>query len=147
MTAYLDAGFLLTLIVRTPASPLAQRVLRRARAPFNLNFLHRLQAENLLARAVLSGDKKEQSAGLAGQRIWRHFLAEGVFQVVTADWDTALLVALKWNKAFAEAPPPPLLILHPALATVSGATHFLSFDPRPRSLAQTAGLKLLPERL
>jgi len=42
---------------------------------------------------------------------------------------------------------PVLLLLWPALAASSGATHFLSFDPRTRRLASGAGLELLPESL
>jgi hypothetical protein len=147
MTAYLDAGFLLTLLIRTPGSLLAQNILGRLDAPFQLNFLHQLQAENLLARTQLSGDSIEEATGLEGQRLWRYHLAEGVFQVGPADWDTSLALAVKWNRQFTEAPPVPLLILHPALAAVAGATHFMSFDPRSRSLAKAAGLKLLPDRL
>ena len=147
MIAYLDAGFLLTLLIRTPGSSLAQAVLRRLHAPFQLNFLHQLQVENLLARTQLSSASPEQAAGSEGHRLWRHYLAEGVFQLSAADWDTALRVAIKWNRQFSEPPPLPLLILHPALAAVAGATHFMSFDERSRSLAKAAGLKLSPEKL
>lgn len=147
MTAYVDAGFLLILLIRTPGSSLAQSVLRRTDAPFQLNFLHQLQTENLLARTQLSADPLEQAAGLEGQQLWRNYLAEGVFQISATDWDTALALAVKWNRQFTEPPPLPLLIVHPALAAVAGATHFMSFDPRSRSLARAAGLKLLPARL
>ncbi len=43
--------------------------------------------------------------------------------------------------------PVPINFLHPALALASGATEFYSFDPRPRRLASSHGMKILPEKL
>lgn len=147
MTPYLDAGFLLTLLVPTEGSPIANRLLQRLPAPFTLNFLHQLQAENLLVNLQKSDDSARQTAGLKGQMLWRNLLAEGVFQLGPVDWDTGFRLAVTWNGHSASPPSPPLLLLHPALAAASGATAFLSFDPRSRRVAKAAGLQLLPERL
>ena len=147
MTPYLDAGFLLTLLVPTAGSSSANRLLRRASAPFTMNFLHQLQVENILLSFEKSEDPSRQTAGRKAAQLWKHYLLEGVFQFVSTDWDTAFHLAVAWNRQHPSAPPPPLLILHPALAAVAGATDFLSFDPRSRAVARFAGLRVLPERL
>jgi hypothetical protein len=40
-----------------------------------------------------------------------------------------------------------MLLLSAALAVKSHSTRFVSFDPRTRKLAASAGLTLLPEKL
>ena len=147
MSPYLDAGFLLTLLVPTHGSALANQLLRHSDAPFELNFLHQLQAENLLRRMELSSDPARQIAGRKGRALWRHYLDEGVFLLDLTDWNSALEVAIAWNEHHSSPPPPPLLLLHPALAAISACTAFLSFDPRSRSVAQAVGLRVLPDRL
>lgn len=147
MTPYLDAGFLLAAILKTDGSPIAHRALRQFTAPFKLNFLHQLQAENLLVNCQKSNQPAKQELGNQGFRTWRNYLAEGVFQLIPADWDSAFRNALTWNEHAVAAPPSPLLLLHPALASVLGASHFLSFDARSRAVAKAAGLKLMPESL
>ena len=63
------------------------------------------------------------------------------------DWDSAFRVAITWNNQQVATPPPFLLLLHPALAFVAGATQFLSFDPRARDVARMAGMQVLPDKL
>ena len=146
MSPYLDAGFLITLLIKTPGTRSAREIIRRFPAPFALNLLHQLQAENFLVRAQTEGDGEEKTAATHGQRLWRQHLAEGVFRIAPVDWEAALNLAITWNHAVT-TPAPPLLLLHPAIASISGATHFLSFDPRSREAAKTAGLQLLPDDL
>lgn len=145
MIPYLDAGFLITLLIKTPGSRHAREALRRCPAPFFLNFLHQLQTENFLVRGQAEGTAEEQQAALEGNRLWRQYLDEGVFQFRSIDWEPAFRVAITWNRT--SKPPTPLLLLHPALAAVAGASHFLSFDPRSRQAARAGGLRLLPENL
>jgi hypothetical protein len=147
MIPYLDAGFLLTLLIHTEGSATAKAVLAKCSPPYSISFLHQLQAENLFVQLGKSGHADRQSAGKTALRLWGWFFAEGFFESAEPDWDTAFRLAITWNAALPAAPPPPLLLLHPALAMVSGSTHFLSFDPRSRAIAQRAGLDLLPERL
>jgi hypothetical protein len=52
--AYLDAGFLLTLLVRAPGRQLASQLLKEIETPIALNFLHQLQTENLLVNLQVS---------------------------------------------------------------------------------------------
>jgi hypothetical protein len=67
--------------------------------------------------------------------------------LASPDWNGALRVAISWNAQFSKNVPPALLLLHPALAAVLGATKFLSFDPRSRVTAKAAGLQILPETI
>jgi len=147
MTPYLDAGFLLTLLVKSRCNASAHQVLHHLTAPFALNFLHQLQAENLFKTMESSPEPERQTAGVDGRHLWQNYLAEGIFHLASTDWDTAFGFAIAWNTHVAGKPPPPLLLLHPALAAVAGATDFLSFDPRSRAAAKSIGLRLLPERL
>ena len=148
MTPYLDAGFLLTLLIPTNGTAVARHVLRDVRAPFDLNFLHQLQAENLLKAMEASPERERQRAGRQARGLWERYFAEGVFQLSTPTaWDTAFVIAIAWNDSYSTPPPPPLLLLHPALAAVGGATDFFSFDPRSRTAAKAADLRVRPERL
>ncbi len=147
MIPYLDAGFLLTLLIHTDGSAIARTVLESCSPPFAISLLHQLQAENLFRQLGQSGEAGRQRAAETGQRLWAWYFAEGLFEPVEMDWVASFRLAITWNAAMPTVPPPPLLLLHPALATVSEATHFLSFDPRSRAVALRAGLKLLPEKL
>lgn len=145
--AYPDAGFLLTLLINSSkGSPIATRLVRELEGPFHLNLLHQLQVENFFVSLQKSGEAARQSAGAEGFRLWRRYLAEGVFQLNSMDWDSAFRFAITWN-GHSHAPAPFLLLLHPALAFAEGATHFLSFDPRSRDVAASVGLKLFPRAI
>jgi len=146
MTPYVDVGFLSTLLIKTPGRKIAWRNLHRFSSLYTLNLLHCLQIENLLVRCQLDPDDSIKTTGLEGARLWRFYLQEGVFQVSTVGWEAAMRAGISWTKTLTENIPF-LLILHPALAAESGATHFLSFDPRARQFARRAGMKVLPESL
>ena len=141
MRAYLDAGFLIVLLFPTSGSATASELFRGVSGPISLNFLHRLQTENFLFY------KSNDQAARRGLRVWRHHLTEGIFEISPVDWEGAFRLAITWNDRAGEKAPPPWLILHPALAVIAEATHFFSFDPRSRSFAKAAGLKLLPVKL
>jgi len=86
------------------------------------------------------------TAQAAGLQRFRWLVDEQVFQLIPLDYDLAIQLAQQWQKKTMNALPA-LLMLWPAMAIISAATHFLSFDGRTRSLARKAGLKLLPEKL
>jgi len=146
MIPYLDADFLLTLLVNTHETHRANTLLRRIAGPLQLNALHQLQAENLIMRRVRSTTITEQQEGERAFRLWHHYYSEAVFAFSRADWQAAYELALNWNRN-PPLPPAPLLLYHPALAAVAGASHFLSFNPRSRAVAKRAGLKVLPVAL
>ena len=148
MTPFLDTGFLVTLLVTTRGSALAWQISSRCNGPLFMSHLQRLQVENRLLRETANADNAALRAIAAGglQRLHR-YLDEMVFQPVSLDYEVAVHLATQWQKELGTRTPSALLLLWPALAVTAGATHFLSFDPRPRKLAKAAGLKLLPEDL
>lgn len=149
MKPFLDSGFLLTLLFETSGSPLAWRLTRPLAGPLHLAALQYLNVENRLLRQIESAEanaREKAVAALALQR-FRSYLSEEVFQLMPLDYDVAIHLAGQWQRHLAGGAPPLLLLLWPALAAASGATHFLSFDPRTRRLARDAGLALLPESL
>ncbi len=79
MTPYLDAGFLLTLLVKSRGNAVAHQLLRRVETPVTLNFLHQLQAENLLACLVTSDGMGRQTVGGEGHRLWQKTPSEPDF--------------------------------------------------------------------
>jgi hypothetical protein len=147
MKPYLDGGFLLALLAKLPGTPIAASLLRGIPTPIPINFLHQLQAENMLVRFQKDRDPKIQVGGNDGQQLWRHYVHEGVFALTETDWDTGFRNAVTWNRLAPDSPPSPWLFLHPALALASMATEFFSFDPRSRALASSHGMRVLPERL
>ena len=147
MNPYLDGGFLLVLLTRTPGTSLASAILRKISPPISINFLHQLQAENLLLRFQQDANPDLQINGNEGLRLWNHYLSEGVFSISPVDWESGFRNAITWTRLRPGAPPSPWLFLHPALAVTVGATHFCSFDPRPREIARSHGLELLPRSL
>ena len=147
MSPYLDGGFLLVLLTRTAGTSVASGILREISPPIGVNFLHQLQAENLLIRFQRDANVDLQRNGNEGLRLWNHYLHEGVFAMVGVDWESAFRNAITWTRLHPSAPPSPWLLLHPALAVTAGATHFCSFDPRAREVARSHGLQLLPESL
>jgi hypothetical protein len=147
MRVYFDAGLLFTTLIETDGSAEAHKILQGAEAPFELNLLHQLQAENLIARLLSAAEPGRQNAGAKAGRLWQRYTAEGVFQITEPDWQDAFRLAIAWTRRYTTEPPAPLLVLHPALALLGAATHFGSFDPRSRKLAKAAGLKVLPSKL
>src|SRR2546427_11507991 len=98
MSPYLDADFLLTLLVDTNRTHSANVLLRRLAGPLQLNALHQLQAENLIMRRVRSSSAAEQEEGERAFRLWNQYHAEAVFVLTAADWETAYDLALNWNR-------------------------------------------------
>ncbi len=145
MSPYLEPGFLATLVLKTSGSSRAWHLIRKFPAPYLLHALHILQIEHLLFKAQLS--EPSAPAGQQGKRDWDHHFAEGVFQLVTVDWDSGLRLAIGMNR---QAPNPkftPMMFLHAGLAVAGGATHYCSFHPQFRAVAAAANLRVLPERL
>ena len=147
MKPYLDGGFLLVLLSQSRGTKTASTILQKLSPPIEINFLHQLQVENMLIRFQKSEEEHLQVGSNQGLRLWNHYLQEGVFTLTPADWEKAFRNAITWNRHTQDAPPTAWLFLHPALALSAGVTHFCSFDPRTRAMAQSHGIRLIPGRV
>jgi hypothetical protein len=148
MKPFLDSGFLLTLLIKTSGSRKAWEIARQLEGPLLLATLQIFNTENRLKREIESDDSTAAQRAIAanGLQNIRSYLDQQVFLSVRLDYDIAIDLTYEWQRR-SKNTLPALLLLWPALAVTTGATHFLSFDPRTRQLAQSAGLKVLPEKL
>ena len=147
MTHYLDLGFLLCLVTKSPGSPVAWETIRNLAQPLPLTVFQALQVENGLRQRMFDADPKLQAVAARAWGLWQFYLREMVFALTLAPWDAAFALARSWNERTAEQPPTSSFLLHPALAASCGCTHFLSFQRESRALATAAGMKVLPARL
>ena len=148
MKPFLDSGFLLTLLLNTNGSPKAWEISRKLSGPMTLAALQVLNTENRLQREIEAEDSTspQRAAAAAALQNFRWYLEQHVFLSVRLDYDISIELAYQWQKR-SKTTLPALILLWPALAVTSGATHFLSFDARTRHLARASGLRLLPETL
>lgn len=147
MTHYLDLGFLLCLVTKTPGSALAWETVRPLPQPMPITAFQAVQVENGLRKRLFVKDAKLQAVAAKAWGLWEFYQREMVFALAPAPWDAAFALARSWSQSLVQEPPGATFILHPAVAAASGCTHFLSFQPESRVLAASAGLKLLPARL
>ena len=148
MKAFLDSGFLLTLLLKTSGSGKAWEIARQINEPLFLARLQIFNTENRLQREIEADDSTAAQRAVAANALqnFRWYLDQQVFRILPLDYDIAIDLAYQWQRTTKNTLPA-LLFLWPALAVTSGATQFLSFDPRTRALARSAGLKILPEKL
>jgi hypothetical protein len=147
VTHYLDLGFLLCLVTKTPGSSTAWEAVRKLAQPLPLTVWQALQVENGLRKRMFDPDPKLQAVAARAWGLWQFYLREMVFAVTLAPWDAAFALARSWNDRTPEEPPTSSFILHPAVAASCGCTHFLSFQPESRALAFAAGMILYPIKL
>ena len=147
MTHYLDLGFLLCLVTRSPGSGPAWDAVRTLPQPLPLTTLQALQVENGLRKRMFGPDPRLQAVAARAWGLWQFYLGELVFALTPAPWDAALELARSWNERTPQEPPTSSFLLHPAIAASCGCTHFLSFQPESRALAAAAGMRLLPDKL
>jgi hypothetical protein len=147
MSSYLDAGFLITLLVETNGTRIAKQTVTEVESPCKITRLHEFQLLTLLAKIRFTKVSENERAVQEAEMLWRWYIDEGVLEIIDLDWNSALASATRFVEQQTEAPPAPFLILHPVLAAHSGASHFLSFDPRSRAIARLLGLKVLPEKI
>ena len=151
MTPYLEPKFLACLLLKVPGRRLAWELMKKFPPPYSLNSLHVLQTEGMLFKG-LAASGNTQRAAAEGLRLWGYYRGEGVFPELRVNWNAAFAVSLRLNReqvgpTGASTPPSPLQCLHASLASVSGFTGFLSFEPSARFVARSAGLEVLPERI
>jgi hypothetical protein len=148
MKPFVDSGFLLTLLLKTDGSQVAWETARRQNRSLSVTSLQVLTIENRFRREM---EAETSSAGLRAQAAnglqnLRWYLDQGVLQTELVDYEIAIELAYQWQR-HSKTTVPGLLLLWPALAVTAGGTHFLSFDPRTRGLAEQAGLELLPKKV
>jgi hypothetical protein len=148
MKPFLDSGFLATLLMETSGSEVAWKITRHLETTLLLASFQTFHIENRLQREVESEQStpREQAMATAALQRFRWYLDQNVFQSIPIDYELAIHLALEWQRRSRKVIPA-LLLLWPALAVTAGASHFLSFDPRTRALAQAADLALLPLKL
>ncbi len=143
---YPDLEFLLSLHFDGRHTAAASTLARTLDSPLSIDRVHQLQFENGCALWLKNRDPAKSALAAGALRLWREHLTEGVFQVIEADFDTGLRLALEWNRQESVQPIPWSALVHLALAVTSGAKAFLSFDPLLRTKAKQIGLPILPSR-
>jgi predicted deacetylase len=148
MKPFLDAGFLLTLLLKTSGSRRAWEVSREVEGPLLLSSFQVLSVINRFRRELEADDSTAAQRAHAANALqnFTWYLEQQVFRTVRLDYEIAFDLAYQWQR-HSKKTPTTMLLLWPAIAVTTGATHFLSFDPRTRQLAQTAGLQVLPQKL
>ena len=147
MTPYFEPRFLACLLLRAPGSPLAWSLTQRFEPPFSLNSLHLVQIEGMIWENINAPEATRRVAARKAQQLWQGLWAEGVFQQIKPNWEAAFLQSLELNRKAGRQVARPTACMHVGLAATSGATHFLSFEPRTREAAGLLHLKVLPEQL
>lgn len=147
MTHYLDLGFLLCLVTKAPGSQAAWELVRKLPQPLPITAWQAFQVENGLRKRMLGRDPALQAVAARAWGLWQFYLGEMVFTLAPAQWDAALSLARSWNERAPKEPATSSFLLHPAIASSCGCTHFLSFQPESRTLAAAAGMRLLPSKL
>jgi hypothetical protein len=150
MKPFVDTGFLLTLLVTTGGSGTAWEIARGLNTPLSVASFQIFTIENRLQRQIEADDSTSADRTGAANALQhlRWYLDQQVFHIIRLDYDIAIDLASAWQRHEPSAAGlPALLLLWPALAATVGATDFLSFDPRTRPLARSAGLKLWPDKL
>jgi hypothetical protein len=148
VTGFVDSGFLLTILTHRSGATKAWELLKNCEIPVGICSLqlffirHGLQ-KNLLDPGAMA---EVHEVSVSGIKLLNWLLQQEVIAPVDLELAEIIGLAEVWA-ANMRTPLPSLLLLWAACAAVSGADSFLSFDPRTRALARSAGLKVRPERL
>jgi hypothetical protein len=148
MKRFVDSGFLLTLLLNRSGSETAWRIVHRVESPLLVTSLQIYTIENRLQRELesIESSASDQAQAANALQNLRWLLDQQVLDPVRLDYNIAIDLALRWQRR-AQPTVQALLLLWPALAVTIGTDEFLSFDPRTRQFAVSAGLKVLPEKL
>jgi hypothetical protein len=145
---YPDISFLCSIYRNQEFTPSALRFRRQMKEPLYFTSLLEFEFRQAIELQVWlnSKDKKKgYSRGEADRMIadWESDVASGLNRLLPFEMDAVLRLSLVYsNQRTAQSGHRTLDILHVATAIHLGATHFLTFDDRQRTLAQHAGLKV-----
>jgi predicted nucleic acid-binding protein len=141
---FADTSFLLSLAGNDSNSAAATAQVQTLSEPVRITALNRLEFENAIRllrfRRVLPEAEASATLGaLAGDE------RAGRIVELACEWTAVMGEAMRLSRARAEMEGHRVLdILHVAAALKSGATVFLSFDMRQRTLAAAEGLTVGP---
>lgn len=142
---YLDFPQLVSLVVKQRGSADMAKLLGNAvELPAIITRLHLLQLEALLNR--MRHDSYFNAEGITeSRRTLAYFQAEQVIKLVPVDYDHALMLATQLARDRHAPEVAPTQILHPCLALLSNASHFLGHEPHARYFAGVLGLRVPPD--
>ena len=148
MTAFLDSGFLLTILTHRSGAAKAWALLKGSGMPVAISSLQLFLIRHGLQKRLLEPDESEEahSVAVSAIKLLNWLIQQEVITPVELDYTEVLAVAESWSSKL-RTPVPSLLLIWAACAATSGSDAFLSFDPRTRALARGAGIKVLPEKL
>lgn len=148
MKAFVDTGFLLTILTQRNGAETAWGLLRSSDVPIGISSLQLFMIRHGLARNLLAPEvpPEMREVCISAIKLLNWLLQQEVLQPAELDYHKVIALAHAWAGKLA-APFPSLLIVRAASAALSGARVFLSFDPRTRALVKNAGLNLLPHQL
>jgi predicted nucleic acid-binding protein len=141
---FADTSFLLSLEGNDSNSPVATAHAKTLGEPVRVTPLNRLEFENvirllLFRRMLPEAEAAATLAAFAGDE------ETGRIVEIACDWAGVIREAMRLSRTRAAQEGHRVLdILHVAAALKSGATDFLSFDGRQRTLAAAEGLTVGP---
>ena len=139
-----DTSFLLSLTGNDSNSGAAGTHARALREPVRITALNRLEFENALGLLRFRGAISASEASITLAALAADEQAGRIVEDV-CDWVAVFREALRLSRSKSEREGHRVLdILHVAAALELGATEFLSFDQRQRTLALAEGLSVGP---
>jgi len=139
-----DTSFLLSLAGNDSNSPAATAHVQTLNEPLRITALNRLEFENAIRLLRFRKVLPEAEASAAMTALTEDERAGRIVELV-CEWQAVMDEAMRLSKARAEMEGHRVLdILHVAAALKAGATVFLSFDVRQRTLAAAEGLAVGP---
>jgi predicted nucleic acid-binding protein len=148
ITHYPDTSFLCSIYRKQEFTPAALRFRRQMNEPLHFTSLLEFEFRQAIELQVWlnSKDKKKGYSRVEADRMiadWESDVALGLNRLLPFEMDAVLRLSLVYsNQRTAQGGHRTLDIFHVATAIHLGATHFLTFDDRQRTLAQHAGLNV-----
>ena len=144
MSAYFDSAIIVKLYVPESNSAEAVRLVRRSSAGVPFSQLHENEVRNAIRLKRRRAELSDVEVETAFRRM-QEDLAAGRLCRPPVDWVRAWTMAEDLSAQHThQLNCRTLDTLHVALATILGASEFVSFDERQRALAKAAGLHVRP---
>ena len=144
MKYYADTGFLLSLHLQETTSPAAALAMQSVAEPLPLTPLVALEFRNALRLGVFRQKITEAERTVAWSSFEQDVAASVLESVLVNTNDVHAEAESLCDQFTATTGVRTLDLLHVACAKMLARTEFFSFDKRQRTLAQLAGLNVLP---